>query len=136
MKRSCWLLAALLLPWAVVGFDAGAQDKKPVAISWKKIVLDREFRSEGVGVADVNKDGKLDVIVGDCWYQAPQNPAGEWKRHILRADRKFDLMNYSDSFCCFTDDFNGDGWPDVIVIPFPGNPCYWYENPGAEGGLW
>ena len=136
MKRSCWLLAALLLPWAVVGFDAGAQDKKPVAISWKKIVLDREFRSEGVGVADVNKDGKLDVIVGDCWYQAPQNPAGEWKRHILRADRKFDLMNYSDSFCCFTDDFNGDGWPDVIVIPFPGNPCYWYENPGAKGGLW
>jgi hypothetical protein len=109
---------------------------KAVTISWKKIILDRNFRSEGVGVADVNKDGKLDVIVGDCWYEAPQNPAGEWKRHILRADRKFDLLQYSDSFCCFTDDFNGDGLPDVIVIPFPGNPCYWYENPGAKGGLW
>jgi hypothetical protein len=136
MKRCLWLLSALLVPWAVVGFDADAQDKKPGKISWKKIVLDKNFRSEGVGVADVNKDGKLDVIVGDCWYEAPQNPTGEWKRHILRADRIFPLDRYSDSFCCFTDDFNGDGWPDVIVIPSPGNPCYWYENPGAKGGLW
>ena len=136
MKRCCWLALALLLPWAIYGIDAGAQDKKPGKITWKKIVLDKNFRSEGVGVADVNKDGKLDVIVGDCWYEAPQEPNGEWKRHILRADRIFGQTNYSDSFCCFTDDFNGDGWPDVIVIPFPGNPCYWYENPGAKGGLW
>jgi FG-GAP-like repeat len=136
MKRCCRLLAALLLAWTFVGSAVDAQDKNPGKISWKKIVLDRNFRSEGVAVADVNKDGKLDVIVGDCWYEAPQDPAGAWKRHILRADRKFDLSVYSDSFCCFTDDFNGDGWPDVIVIPFPGNPCYWYENPGAKGGLW
>ena len=146
MKRFWWLAPALLLPWAVYGVDAGAQDKKPgnpTKISWKKIVIDKNFRSEGVGVADVNKDGKIDIIVGDCWYEAPKDPAGEWKRHILRldkagkpADRKWDLGNYTDSFCCFTDDFNGDGYPDVIVIPFPGNPCYWYENPGAKGGLW
>src|SRR5437870_4591645 len=136
MKRCWWLLPALLLPWALVNFDAGAQDKKPGKISWKKIVLDKNFRSEGVGVADVNKDGKLDVIVGDCWYEAPKDPNGEWKRHILRIDKKWDLGQYTESFCCFTDDFNGDGWPDVIVIPFPGKPCYWYENPGEKGGLW
>ena len=22
------------------------------------------------------------------------------------------------------------------AYPFPGNPTYWYENPGANGGLW
>src|SRR5437868_1635634 len=89
MKRCCWLLLALLIPLATIGLDADARDKKvgkPVKISWKKIVLDKNFRSEGVGVADVNKDGKLDVIVGDCWYEAPKNPDGEWKRHILRND--------------------------------------------------
>ena len=134
MKRF-WCLV-LLFPAALLGFDAGAQDKKPAKISWKKITLDRAFRSEGVGVADVNKDGKLDVIVGDCWYEAPKDPAGEWKRHIIRADRKFDLGVYSQSFACFSDDFKGDGWPDVIVIPFPGTPCYWYENPGEKGGKW
>lgn len=146
MKRYLWLLPALVLPWVAYTFDADARDKKPAkgtAITWKKIVLDKNFRSEGVGVADVNKDGKLDVIVGDCWYEAPKNEGGEWKRHILRADaagkpadRKWDLGVYTDSFCCFTDDFNGDGWVDVIVIPFPGRPCYWYENPGEKGGLW
>src|SRR2546425_413447 len=138
MKRIAWLLAALVLPASFLS-SVLAQNSKAgnsAKITWKKIVLDRTFRSEGVGVADVNKDGKLDVIVGDCWYEAPKDPAGAWKRHILRADRKFDLMVYSDSFCCFCDDFNGDGWQDVIVIPFPGNPCYWYENPGAKGGLW
>jgi FG-GAP-like repeat len=143
MKRCCWLSLLLLVPCVLVGLDADARDKKPLTITWKKIVLDKNFRSEGVGVADVNKDGKIDVIVGDCWYEAPQDPAGEWKRHILRndksgkpADRVWSQNVYTDSFCCFTDDFNGDGYPDVIVIPFPGDPCYWYENPGAKGGLW
>src|ERR1700722_4730214 len=58
MKRSWWFAPALLLPWAICGIDADAQDKKPgnsAKISWKKIVLDKNFRSEGVGVADVNK---------------------------------------------------------------------------------
>lgn len=122
-----------------ISFLAHAQEAKlgkSTKVSWKKLILDKNFRSEGVAVADVNKDGKMDVIVGDCWYEAPQDSAGEWKRHTLRADRKFDPNNYSDSFACFSDDFNGDSWPDVIVIPFPGNPCYWYENPGAKGGLW
>ena len=131
MNRIACFAAALWMAGASFAF---AQEQKPGKISWKKIVLDTKFRSEGVGVADVNKDGKLDVIVGDCWYEAPKDPAGDWKRHILRADRVFKLDQYSDSFCCFTDDFNADGYPDVIVIPFPGNPCYWYENPGPKGG--
>ena len=80
MKR-IWCLF-LLFPAALLGFDAGAQDKKPGKITWKKIVLDATFRSEGVAVADVNKDGKLDIIVGDCWYEAPKDPAGEWKRQF------------------------------------------------------
>jgi hypothetical protein len=133
MRLNGRLFLATAALWACVAGSSAAQTPK---ISWKKIVIDTQFRSEGVGVTDVNKDGKLDIIVGDCWYEAPKDPAGEWKRHILRADRKFDLGVYSDSFCCFCDDFNGDGWQDVIVIPFPGNPCYWYENPGAKGGPW
>jgi hypothetical protein len=117
---------------------ANAQDPT-TKISWKKIVIDTAFRSEGVAVADVNKDGRPDIIAGDCWYEAPKEPGGVWQRHILRADRKFDPEipgQYSESFACFVDDFNGDGYPDVVVIPFPGKPCYWYENPGAKGGMW
>src|SRR5580698_5249725 len=103
MRFSWCILAAILLPCALLGFDAAAQTRtgNTPKISWKKIVVDKNFRSEGVGVADVNKDGKLDIIVGDCWYEAPKDPDGEWKRHILRnaggkpADRVFDLNVYS-----------------------------------------
>lgn len=100
-------------------------------ISWKKIVIDASFRSEGVAVADVNKDGKADILVGDLWYEAP-----EWKPHVIRKDRKFDPNNYSQSFAVFTDDINGDGYTDEIVVGFPGAPCHWYKNPGKSEGPW
>jgi hypothetical protein len=139
-----FLLPLLLIALAVPSVGAGEPTRKPAAkISWKRTVVDSAFRSEGVAVVDVNKDGRPDIIVGDCWYEAPKDKGGTWTRHILRndkmgrpADRKWDPRNYSDSFACFTDDFNGDGYPDVIVIPWPGDPCYWYENPGPKGGLW
>ena len=36
---------------------------------------------------------------------------------------------------CWTDDVNGDGWADQIVIGFPGVPALWYENPKGKAGL-
>src|SRR2546423_12884694 len=111
MKRFSRLLPILFLPWAVFGtMDADEQTRRTAnsfKISWKKIVLDKNFRSEGVAVVDVNKDGKPDIIIGDCWYEAPQQPGGEWRRHIIRTDRVYDPLKYSESFACFTDDFSG-----------------------------
>ncbi len=136
--RGSLLFVLLLIALTVPSTRAGDRpSSKPAPrIGWKKTVVDPAFRSEGVCVVDVNKDGRPDIIVGDCWYEAPKAKGGAWTRHVLRADRKFDPHRYSESFCCFPGDFNGDGYPDVIVIPFPGNPCYWYENPGSKGGLW
>jgi len=118
----------------VVPLPAAAQDR--VKITWKKTVVDKAFRSEGAAVADVNKDGKADIICGDVWYEAPQ-----WKMHVLSDLRKFDIKgwdphNYSESFGVFADDFNRDGWVDAIVAPFPGKECFWYQNPGKQGGFW
>ena len=140
-----FVLPLLALALTVSSLTAGdpPTTKPGPRVRWKKTVVDSAFRSEGVCVVDVNKDGRPDIIVGDCWYEAPKDKGGSWTRHILRndkkgkpADRKWDPHGYSDSFCCFSDDFNGDGYPDVIVIPWPGDPCYWYENPGSKGGLW
>src|SRR5262245_53161400 len=85
-------------------------------VTWKKTVIDKKFRSEGVAVADVNKDGKVDILVGDVWYEAP-----DWKMHEIRKPGNYgDGANgYSHSFACWADDFNGDGWPDLVVIDFP-----------------
>jgi hypothetical protein len=125
-----------LLPAAFVAVAAVAAalpvasaDSPAKAISWKKTVLDRKFRSEGVAIADVNKDGKIDVLNGEYWYEAP-----DWTPHEMKpfTDYKDGLGNYSHSFACWADDFNADGFPDLIVIDFPGDPCYWLENPKGK----
>ena len=114
------LLAALLLAAPAI-----AEHK----ITWKKTVLDDKFRSEGVAIADVNKDGKIDVLNGEYWYEAP-----DWKKHELQPpkDHGTGERGYSRSFACWSDDFNGDGYPDLIVIDFPGAVCYWMENPKGQ----
>src|SRR5207249_210016 len=42
-----------------VGASAGREGRM---VRFKKTVVDREFRSEGVAVADVNRDGRPDII--------------------------------------------------------------------------
>lgn len=129
-------LPFLLLPALAMPVVAGDTPKgvPASAVKWKKTVIDRAFRSEGVAVADVNKDGKMDILTGEVWYEAPA-----WKMHEIRKptrDYGNGLQSYSESFCCWVEDINRDGWPDLIVIRFPGAPCYWYENPKGQPGHW
>src|SRR5581483_606578 len=77
---SALALAAVGLP--VLLADTPGSAAPPIA--WKKIVVDKVFRSEGVAVADVNRDGKLDILVGDFWYEAP-----DWKLHPIRRVKEF-----------------------------------------------
>ena len=137
MFRLLPALAAIVVAVVAV-VPATSADTKPATkaaptITWKKTILDRKFRSEGVAVADVNKDGKIDVLNGEYWYEAP-----DWTPHEMKpsTDYKDGLGNYSHSFACWADDFNGDGYPDLIVIDFPGDPCYWLENPKGKEGHW
>jgi hypothetical protein len=67
------------------------------------------------------------------WYEAP-----DWKPHAIRTLGNYGdgLRGYSQSFACWADDLNGDGYPDLIVIGFPGAPCHWFENPKGGNGLW
>lgn len=91
-----------------------------------------EFYTEAITVADVNKDGKMDIIAGARWFEAP-----EWKAHDIWKHKKFDYTKwYSDSFLNFAIDINEDGWMDLVCFDFPGTQVYWFENPKGADTFW
>jgi hypothetical protein len=83
-------------------------------------------RSESCAVADLNRDGKLDIISGENWFQGPN-----WTRHKFR-ELPF-WQNYIDNFSDHVLDVNGDGFPDVISVAWNARRIAWWENPGAAG---
>lgn len=106
--------------------------KPPREVRFKKITLEREFRSEGVAVADLNRDGKMDVIAGNLWYEAPA-----WAPHEIQPVKQFDAAGYSNSFVNFAADINNDGWPDQVRIDMPGaHRVVWNENPKGKNQHW
>ena len=134
-------MLACMLTVALGGLAIAADDSPQ--LRFRKIQLDAKFRSEGVAVADFDRDGKQDVAAGFVWYRAPQfemhviaeQPASDGGA-LAGTPPHFRPKGYSNSFANFAEDVNGDGWPDLIVVDFPGKPTWWYENPKQPGKLW
>src|SRR6218665_587580 len=82
-----------------------------VTINWETKQLDDKFRSEGGAIADLNKDGKADIVSGPYWYEGPDFK----ERHELYDTKAYDPRTYSDVFLQFPSDINGDGWTDVLI---------------------
>lgn len=102
------------------------------SISFQKHTLDGTFRSEGVAVADLDGDGRLDITTGNMIYAAP-----DWSPSpMLGEPVQFNRKGYSDAFLCFADDVNHDGATDVIVVGFPGQQTFWLANPGQSDNRW
>ena len=127
-SRTCLSLPALSLALAIGSTLPGA----PPELSWMEIRLSRNVngkctdRNEGCALADVDKDGKVDVIAGGWWYRAPN-----WERHKIR-DVKQD-SEFAQDNGDLPVDVNGDGWPDVISGSWFSPEVFWYENPRKEG---
>lgn len=106
--------------------------KLPPPDAYRTLQLSDKFYAEGATVADLNRDGQLDVVAGPFWFAGPDFT----QRHEYRPAKEFDPRDYSDNFLTFAGDFNGDEWPDILCVPFPGAEGYWYANPGGQAGHW
>jgi hypothetical protein len=132
MHARAVLAAAVAVIVALGAGPTDAAEKKAAKITFKKVQLDNKFRSEGCCVGDFNHDGKQDIAAGSVYYAAP-----DWKPTlIMDPPEEFDPAVYSHSFCNFSQDLNGDGWVDLIVVDFPGQQTWWFENPQTAAGPW
>ena len=114
----------------IVAPVAMAEDRE--AISFKKIVLGERFFSEGASFGDLNRDGKADLVAGPFWFEGPSFE----KRNAYYTPAPFDPHGYSDNFFAYVQDFNADGWNDILIYGFPGKDASWFQNPAGKEGPW
>lgn len=114
------------------GADAGEDADGGRSVRFQKHLLDARFLSEGVALADVNRDGVTDLFVGDVWFQGPT-----WAVHAIVPVQSYEpATQFSHSFINFAADVDEDGWVDQVVLGFPLAGAFWRKNPGADGGHW
>jgi FG-GAP-like repeat len=101
---------------------------RPPDIPFEKVVLDLGA-NEACTFADINGDGRLDIVAGENWFEAPN-----WPRHRFR---EFGFTNnYIDNFSDLALDVNGDGRIDLISVSWFSRRIAWFENPGAKDKRW
>lgn len=111
-------------------------------VSFDKQTLTKDFVAEGCAVADFDHDGHVDIAAGWNIWKGP-----DFKQRVAYAvepshDKGLNktpynpAAGYSDYFISYAYDFNADGWSDILVFGFPGDPALVYENPKGKAGPW
>jgi hypothetical protein len=117
----------------IVGFLGGLlllAGPRSSEIPFRSLLIDNGA-SETAAVADVNKDGRLDIISGENWYEAlPRSGSGQarWTKHKFR-DLNY-TSNYYDNFSDLPVDVDGDGYPDLVRVTWFAKKISWWRNPG------
>ena len=99
-----------------------------------KHILTGKYFCDGINTGDFNRDGQPDLVAGPYWYEGP----GFTKQHEFYPAKEFPTKpSPSDSMFSYVWDFNGDGWPDILVLGRVHlHQAFWYENSKGEQGAW
>ncbi len=126
-QRMAHILIALTIATFLAASVAAEEGK--VGEGWRLHVINADSRFEAATAFDVNGNGKLDIVCGGFWYEAPT-----WKKHFLREIKEEGEYHYD--FANLAMDVDGDGWTDTVGAAWHNKMVYWVRNPGKAGGPW
>jgi hypothetical protein len=127
MRKGWWLVVAMagaIAPLVLLK----AITTRPGEIPFEKHTIDLGS-AETAAFVDINHDGKLDIVSGENWYEAPH-----WTRHHFR-DIPY-INYYIDDLSTLPLDVDGDGYPDLVTSGWFTKRLAWWHNPGRSGGKW
>ena len=99
------------------------------ATEFRRHTLDAHSIHNACAVVDVNRDGRLDVVSGAWWYEAPT-----WQRHFVRGVEM--IRGRYDDYAHLPFDVDRDGWTDLISANYRSQSIYWVQHPGDSLGTW
>lgn len=93
------------------------------------IAIDARGESPSCAVIDVNQDGRLDVVSGGFWYEAPAKIGeGGWKKHFAREVEN--IRGRLDEYSLLPTDLNDDGYEDLIACNYRSKSIQFVMHPG------
>lgn len=125
----------ILVALSLFGLTASTT-RVPTRKAAREVTFVRHFVAaesfESVGIIDVNKDGKADIVSGDFWYENSDDRKTSFRKRKLIGDQKrYD--QYYDDFSTIPLDVDGDGDEDVVTGGWWSGKLRWLENNGPEG---
>lgn len=92
-------------------------------------------RQSGILRADVDRDGRADILCGNYWIQQPQKYELPWRLFAINT-----YSEYEDSATCrlALADLDGDGFEDLVAAQAERSPARlaWFKRPADPRELW
>lgn len=107
--------------WLEAPSEKGDTEWKKHVISGEEGIPGTHQYTHGLGVADVNRDGRPDVMITKGWWEAPEDPTEEkWTFHPVDWGEDCSQM--------YLYDVNGDGNGDLISSSAHDYGIWWHEQ--------
>ena len=82
--------------------------------------------THGLGFADLNQDGRKDVITKDGWWEGPKDLKQAWRFHALALGQEYAQM--------YVYDFDKDGDMDILSTSAHNYGMWWHEIKSLSEG--
>lgn len=105
-------------------------------LTWERIIISGDFPgSRSVKGVDLDLDDDIDLVGAAfdsdeivIWENLGTSPI-TWRKSIL-------TNSFNGSHKVDVQDFNGDGFPDILGTAYYQKTIAWWENPGTIDGIW